>query len=368
MLGLYAYARYAERPGRARFAAVTLAFACALASKATTVTFPLVLLLLDVWPLGRAARERASQLVAEKIPLFALSLLLGAFTILTQHQAGAVSSTAALPLGVRIAQALISSVAYLEKTVWPRDLAFFYPYPDVIPLWKVVGAALLLVTLTALAWRVRRTQPVWIVGWLWYLLTLAPVSGVVQVGLQAMADRYTYLPLIGLFLAGVFGVDAWLAARPAASRLRVPLAAAIVAACVVLTRIQVGTWQNDVVLYEHALAVTRDNYLAHNNLALELAQGQQRYAEAQVHLVEALRIHPGYPDARNNLAGVLIHQGRLVEALDELRTAVVNSPGYAPGHRNLAALLQQMGRPDEAAAHLREAERLESGGAPAPAH
>ena len=361
MLGLCAYARYAERPGRARFAAVALAFACGLASKATVVTFPLVLLLLDVWPLGRASRERASQLVAEKVPLLVMSLLVGALAIVTQHQAGAVSSSAELPLGVRVAQALLASVAYIGKALWPQGLAIFYPYPSVIALWKVAGAALLLLATTALALRVRRTQPVWIVGWLWYLATLAPVSGVVQVGLQAMADRYTYLPLVGLFLAAVFGAYDLLGASAFARRARAPLAVAAVVACTVLTRMQLAVWRDDVTLYQHALAVTHDNFLAHNNLAMELVS-LQRYGEAREHLREALRIQPGYPDARNNLAGVLLQEGRTQEAIEELRTAVANSPGYAPGHRNLAAVLKQTGHGDEAAAQLREAERLEAAG------
>jgi tetratricopeptide (TPR) repeat protein len=360
MLGLYAYARYAERRSRARFAAVALAFACALASKATVVTFPFVLLLLDVWPLARVGRERVTALVAEKLPLFALSLVVGALAILAQQHAGAVSSTAALPLSVRFAQALISSVAYVVKAVWPQHLAFFYPYPDTIPLWRAGGAALVLLVTTALALRFARTRPYFAVGWLWYLVTLAPVSGVVQVGLQAMADRYTYIPLVGLSLAAVFGAREWLSARPRTARLQAPLAAAVVLACIALTRIQVGTWRNDVTLFEHALAVTRDNYLAHNNLALQLVQ-MGRIAEAEGHLRDALRIKPGYPDARSNLAGVLAQQGRVREALDELRTAVANAPRYAPAHRNLAALLEQAGRADEAAAHQREAERLEAG-------
>ncbi|HEX5067206.1 MAG TPA: tetratricopeptide repeat protein [Myxococcota bacterium] len=365
MLGLYAYALYAERPSRMRFAAVALAFACGLASKAMVVTFPLVLLLLDVWPLARLRSESARRLALEKLPLLAGSALFALVTFLAQQRAGAVATTGVLPLDARVAQALISSVAYLGKSVWPRSLACFYPYPDAISLVKAAGAASLLLALTALALRYVRTRPYLAVGWFWYLVTLLPVVGLVQVGMQAMADRYTYLPLVGIFIAAVFGAYDLLAARTLGRRLLAPLAAAVVAACVLLTRIQVGYWQNDIVLNEHALAVTQGNFVAHNNLALAFVS-QQRYAEAQAHLEEALRIRPGYPDARNNLAGVLIQQGRLHEAADELRTAVVNSPTYAPAHRNLAALLQQMGRPDEAAAHLREAERLEAGAAPPP--
>ena len=363
MLGLYAYARYAERPTGARFAAVALAFACGLASKAMVVSFPLVLLLLDAWPLGRFGREGGANLVREKLPLFAGSLLFGLLTFLAQSRAGAVSSAGALPLAVRVSQALLSSVAYMEKAIWPQGLAIFYPYPSVIALWKVVCAAALLLALSALALRARKTHPYLAVGWLWYLVTLAPVIGLVQVGLQAMADRYTYLPLVGLFLAAVFGAHDLLGASALGRRARAPLALGVVAACAVLTRIQVGVWRDDIALYQHALAVTRDNFLAHNNLAMELV-GERRYSEAREHLREALRIQPLYPDARNNLAGVLLQEGRTQEAIDELRAAVASTPGYAPAHRNLAAVLQQTGHGDEAASHLREAERLEAEGPP----
>jgi tetratricopeptide (TPR) repeat protein len=271
------------------------------------------------------------------------------------------SSVGALPLGVRVAQAILASVAYIGKTLWPQGLAVFYPYPSQILLWNVALAALLLLVLSAGAVRAAARYPYLLVGWCWYLVTLLPVIGLVQVGLQAMADRYTYLPLVGLFIAAVWGVSDLLAQRAFGRRALVPLALATSAACLVLTRIQVGYWRDDVPLYEHALAVTSDNYLAHNNLALELVN-ENRLVEAREHFVEALRIQPGYPDARNNLAGVLIRQGRIEEAIAQLRTAVENSPGYAPGHRNLAALLQQAGRKEEAATHYREALRLEAGG------
>jgi len=361
MLGLYAYARYAERPSGARFAAVALAFACGLASKAMVVSFPIVLLLLDAWPLARFRRDGAASLVREKLPLFAGSLLFAALTFLSQLRAGAVSSAGALPLGVRVAQALLASVAYIGKALWPQGLAIFYPYPSVIALWKVACAAALLLALSVLALRLRRAHPYLAVGWLWYLVTLLPVIGLVQVGLQAMADRYTYLPLVGLFLAAVFGAHDLLDGSALARRARAPLALAAVVACAVLTRMQLAVWRDDVTLYQHALAVTRDNFLAHNNLAMELVS-QQRFVEAREHLREALRIQPGYPDARNNLAGVLLQEGRTQEAIEELRTAVANSPDYAPGHRNLAAVLQQTGHGEEAAAQLREAERLEAAG------
>jgi predicted negative regulator of RcsB-dependent stress response len=360
MLGLYAYARYAERPSWRRYLPLALAFACALASKAMVVTFPLVLLLLDVWPLARVRRVGVTRLVVEKLPLLAGAALLAALTFFAQVQAGAVSTVGEVPLEVRVAQALISSVAYIGKMLWPQGLAFFYPYPSVIPLGKVVFAALTLVILSAGAARAAGRCPYVAVGWCWYLVTLLPVIGLVQVGMQAMADRYTYLPLVGLFIAVCWGVPDLLAGRAWARRALVPLALATAAACVVQTRIQVGYWRNDIALNERALAVTTDNYVAHNNLALELAD-QYRFDEAREHFVEALRIQPGYSDARNNLAGVLLRQGRTQEAIAQLQTAVENAPTYAPAHRNLAAILLQAGRTEEAAAHQREALRLEAG-------
>jgi hypothetical protein len=361
MLAIYAYAHYTERPSWQRYAPLVLAFACGLASKAMVVTLPIVLLLLDVWPLARHRQSSIARLLVEKLPLLALAGLVAALTVFAQHQAGAMSSAVALPLGVRVAQAILASVAYIGKTLWPQGLTVFYPYPSQILLWNVALAALLLLVLSAGAVRAAARYPYLLVGWCWYLVTLLPVIGLVQVGLQAMADRYTYLPLVGLFIAAVWGVSDLLAQRAFGRRALVPLALATSAACLVLTRIQVGYWRDDVPLYEHALAVTSDNYLAHNNLALELVN-ENRLVEAREHFVEALRIQPGYPDARNNLAGVLIRQGRIEEAIAQLRTAVENSPGYAPGHRNLAALLQQAGRKEEAATHYREALRLEAGG------
>ena len=274
------------------------------------------------------------------------------------------TGAATLPLGVRLAHApLACGLVPLQDACGRSHLAVFYPYPRGLP--RVADGrrprCSLLLTLALRRSRALRRRPYLPVGWLWYLVTLVPVIGLVQVGPQAMADRYTYVPLVGLFIAGVWGVHDLLARSALGRRALAPLALAAVAACAVLTRIQVGYWRDDVTLYEHAIAVTRDNFLAHNNLARELAQ-QLRFDEAKEHLVEALRIQPGYPDARTNLAGVLMRQGRMQEAIAELRTAVENTPGYAPAHRNLAALLEHAGRREEAAAHLREAERLEAGG------
>ncbi|HVN38204.1 MAG TPA: tetratricopeptide repeat protein [Myxococcota bacterium] len=362
-LALYAYARHAERPSRARFAAVALAFACGLVSKEMVVSLPIVLLLLDLWPLARVRRESLLPLVLEKLPLFALTALFIALAWFAQHSSGAVVTTIALPLPFRAANALVALVAYLGKALWPQGLAFFYPYPSELSLWKVGASALLLLSASAGALRAAATRSYLTVGWFWYLVTVAPVIGLVQIGMQAMADRYTYLPLCGIFIAAVWGAHDLFAARPSIRLAQAPLVAALGMACIVLTRIQVGYWRDDFTLYERAIAVTRDNFLAHNNLAAALMR-QDRLAEARGHLEEALRIQPHFPDARNNLAGVLLRQGHTDEAIAELRTVVEDTPGYAPAHRNLAAILAQMGRSEEAAAHEQEARRLESGGGP----
>jgi tetratricopeptide (TPR) repeat protein len=362
MLGVLAYARYVEAPSRGRYALVWLALVAGLASKAIVVTLPVVLLLLDVWPLARWRREGPRRLLLEKLPLFAVAALAALLTLHAQRAAGAMSSAGTLPLGVRVAQAILSSVTYLRQTLWPEGLAVFYPYPSEIELGSVALAALLLAGISVGALRALPRAPWLAVGWGWYLVTLLPVIGLVQVGLQAHADRYTYLPLVGIFVAGVWGVSEPLARSPALRRALVPLALAASAACLVLTRLQTATWRDSTTLFERAVAVTEDNYVAHNHLGLAL-MGQGRLAEARAHFEEAVRIQPRYPDARNNLAGVLLNQGHLEPAIAELRQLVEYAPHDAAAHRSLAALLRKAGRTDEAAAAVREAERIESGGA-----
>jgi tetratricopeptide (TPR) repeat protein len=371
MLTLRAYAGYARRPGARRYALVAVSLALGLMAKPTLVTLPFLLLLLDVWPLGRlplgragegasapeparAGRTVAARLVLEKLPLLALSAVSSALTLVVQRSWGAV--TEALPFELRAANAAVSYVAYLGKTLWPARLAAFYPpHAESISGAALVGSALFLVAATAAAIRAGRRRPYVLVGWLWYVGTLVPVIGLVQVGDQAMADRYTYLPLIGLFVAAAWGIHDL---APAALRRTALPAAALLAvlACMVGARAQVGTWRSDSALWEHARAVTTGNYLAEIMLGNLLA-AQGRLPEAIEHYGEALRVRPGSAEAHNGLGAALAEQGRWEDAVPHYLEALRLRPGFAEAHSNLGNAYSQLDRFPEAEREFAEALR-----------
>jgi Flp pilus assembly protein TadD len=370
-----AYVWYARAPGRWRYTAVVAGLALGLMSKPMLVTLPFVLLLLDVWPLGRvsfageqigdkggavrtARVQTALALAREKIPLFVLAACSSVVTVLAQSRGGAVRPLELLPIGVRVATALTSYVMYLVKAVWPSRLAVFYPLDRSIHFWQVGGALAVLVAITWLAIGARRRQPYLLVGWLWYLGTLVPVIGFVQVGMQSMADRYTYVPLIGVFVMGVWGIsDA--VARWAGRRVALPAAAAvIVIACTVATRAQVTLWQDARTLWTHALAVTGDNELAHVAVGTLLG-AEGRYAEAVPHFREAIRIAPDSATAHRDLGLALISMGRLDEAVEHLSMAVRYQPSFVQAQHELGAALAGLGRYGEAIPHYLEALRLD---------
>ncbi len=302
----------------ARMLAVSILLALGLMSKPTLVSAPVLLLLLDAWPLGRLRGSavphdtegisvRAALL--EKLPLFALAAAVSALTLLAQHGAGMVATLDQLPLPSRLENAAVACVAYLGKTVWPRSLAVFYPHPEQgLSAWRVAGSLALLLALTALALRSARRHPALTVGWLWYLVALAPVIGVVQVGSQAMADRYMYLPLIGLAIAVAWGVPELLGALVGDARRRRALLALAAGASVALLAgtaiLQVRHWRDSVALFEHALSVTRGNSIAHAHLGAALLE-RGEVESAIVHWREAARLRPGSLDVANNLAWLL---------------------------------------------------------------
>jgi len=305
---------------------VLLLFALGLMAKPMLVTLPLVLLLLDVWPLDRVSlgtdlpgrspfavlRQQRTvwfHLVREKLPLLALALASSIVTLVVQQQWGAVRPLDALPLSLRMANALVSYVAYIGKMLWPTRLAAFYPYPASVPGWWVVGSLAVVIGVSVVAMRAARRHPYLPMGWLWYLGTLVPVIGLIQVGSQSLADRYTYVPLIGLFLMVAWGIPDLLA-RCRYRSITVPTAAGLVLlACAMTARTQVKYWENSGALWTHALEITTENDRAHNNLGLVLA-GQGRVSEAIAHYNEAVRIKPRFVEAHNNLANVLANQGR----------------------------------------------------------
>ncbi|MFA6147283.1 MAG: tetratricopeptide repeat protein [bacterium] len=367
MLTLLAYARYCERPARSRYAAILLFFALGLMSKPMLVTVPFVLLLLDYWPLGRFSPFRSPagdtgflppmQLLREKVPLFVLSGVSCLVTYLAQEKGGAVSTLAVLPGWARGANALLAYAGYLWKTVWPSGLAVYYPHPGTaISVWKVAAAGTFLCWVTAVAVRQARNRPYILVGWLWYLGTLVPVAGFVQVGLQTMADRYTYVPLIGIFIAAAWGMGdlarGWKVPRLAAGIIVFWLAGLAVCAWY-----QAGFWRDSSSLFTRDLEVTRENWFIRNSLGWSLLR-EGKDAESIHQFREAIRIRPEYAEAHYNLGKALSRFETIDEAIASFESALRFRPEYAEAHNDLGAALEIKGPAEMAIAHYREALRL----------
>jgi protein O-mannosyl-transferase len=369
------YVWYARAPGRWRYATVVAGLTLGLVSKPMVVTLPVVLLLLDAWPLGRISPDGARTdrafgevrtglaptavaLIREKLPLFALAAASGVVTLLVQSRGGAVGPLDVLPLGVRVANALTSYVHYMLKTIWPVGLAVFYPHAQSVPLWQSVGALAVLAAITWLAARAARRQPALLVGWCWYLVTLVPVIGLIQVGTQSMADRYTYIPLIGIFVMVVWAVADGLPHLPGRRVVLAVAAGAVIVASAAATRAQVEHWRDGWALWTHALAVTTNNERAQAAVGAMLGN-QGRTEEAIPHLREALRIAPAFGAAHNDLGLALNNLGRFDEAVEHLSTAVRLQPTSANAQHNLGVALAGQRRYDEAIPRYLEALRLE---------
>ncbi len=358
-LTILGWVRYAERPGAGRYLPVALAMALGLMAKPMLVTLPFVLLLLDYWPLGRlrgaggGARPDPARLrraLLEKLPLFTLALAAAVTTFAVQRATGAMADGEALPFGWRVANALDAQVFYLGRSLWPSGLAAFYPHPgSELPLWRPLTGAALLLGLTALALREAARRPYLIVGWLWYAGMLLPVSGLVQVGLQARADRYTYLPLIGLSIAAAWGVADLLGRGRRSRALLAAVGVLAVAALAGAARLQVAHWRDTRALFSRAVAVTRDNYLAHQALATLLLH-DGRADEAALHFREALRIKPRWPGAHFGLAEALAQQGDREAALARYEEGLRLAPRHARGRIGYGETLAGAGR-HEAAIH-----------------
>ena len=331
-------------------------FACSLMAKPMLVTLPFVMLLLDFWPLRRP--RTLFSLGLEKWPFLLLVIGSCAITILAQRQE-AMASFAKCPPGLRLENAVVAYAGYLQQTIWPMKLAVFYPLPDVIAWPVLMAAGAVLVFISVLVWFTARYRPYLLVGWLWYLGTMVPVIGLVQVGDQAMADRYTYFPLIGIFL----GVTLLL--KEAAARLQISRAVAVfvavtvLGACLTLTVRQLGYWRDSETLFTHALAVTKNNALAHLNLG-EAYQEEQRSAEALAQYQQVLQLDPGRQEADNNIARLLNDEGRPEAALEYSRTAVRLNPRSPSLHASLGIILFELKRFDEAQGEFSEALRLDA--------
>ncbi|MCY2988615.1 MAG: tetratricopeptide repeat protein [Planctomycetota bacterium] len=366
ILTLAAYVRYTAVPGWRSYGLVVVCFVLGLMAKPMLVTLPFVLLLLDYWPLRRlrpdagggqaASPTTLPRLILEKIPLLILSLASCLVTFAVQQRGGAVRAFEIIPPGMRLANALVAYAAYLGKMLWPSRLAVCYPYASITTWqWLAAGALLAVISLVAIGGAKRR--PYLAVGWLWYLGTLVPVIGLVQVGDQAMADRYTYVPLIGVFLMIVWtATDLTADGGWGRSLIRIALVPVLVG-CLLLSLLQVSYWRNSLRLFEHAVQVTKDNAIAHCNLGFALHERRQ-LDQAIVHYREALRIEPGWAMVRNNLGAALATQGNAAEAVEQFRAALAAEPGDASTHGNLGRALSGCGQFDQALTHYREALRL----------
>lgn len=361
LISLIFYCRYARAPftvgWRQFFPDYTLAFfffTCGCLSKPMLVTWPFVLGLLDYWPLGRLAK--GWRLIWEKIPFLAVALAMCFVTLLVQKQGGALDTGEHFSLGRRIANAIVSYCRYLEKLFWPTDLSVYYAIPPSWPLWVISGCALILVSLTALFVMGWRRQPYLLMGWMWFLGTLVPVIQLVQTGSHAMADRYTYIPYIGCFIALSWGCFA--ASRRWRPEVLPGLCLILIVACVGKTRHQLGVWVDSETLFRHALSVTENNWLCQNNLASALDH-QGRTEEAIAHFVESIRLDPNKALTRNNFGAALVKTGRIDQAMSEYEEAIRLQPNYAAAYNNLGSALAQLGRLNEAVDKYQKALQLE---------
>jgi tetratricopeptide (TPR) repeat protein len=359
MLTLAVYGWYARRPwSLARYLVVMLMFSLALMSKPMVVTIPFVLLLLDYWPLKRLAASGGHLIlrrcVLDKIPLLLLSAMTCLVTVLAQHEA-----VSPLPLPLRLSNAAVSSIVYVQQMFFPSGLVALYPFPEHgLPYTEIFLACSLLTAISATAFLVRRQCPWLMCGWFWYLGMLVPVIGVLQVGAQAHADRYTYLPQIGLAIALV-----WSAAEIVARSRRYQMvlsgaAAAVIILLTVCAHQQTAYWQNSRTLWTRALAFTSDNIVAHNNLGNALLD-DGKVDEAIGHFKEARRIKPQDPKAAFNLGNALIQRGELTEGISNLSNALELNPDYTEAHINLGGALLKTGKVDDAAGHFQKALQLE---------
>jgi tetratricopeptide (TPR) repeat protein len=366
LLTLASYVGYVKRPSVYRYILSLVLFALGLMAKPMLVTLPFLLLLLDYWPLnriGRFNRKNIYNLVWEKIPFFVLSVISSVITFLIQRSSGAVISIDIISLNNRIANAFLSYAEYMAKMFWPRNLAAFYPFnvAGSISFWQVVMCALLLIGISVFVVRLGRNQRYLPVGWFWYLGTLIPVIGIVQVGSQAYADRYTYIPYIGLFLMLAWGLpqllSKWISVSP---QRKIALGLSMV---IVLTTLgicahrQASYWKNNFTLFSHAIEVTPNNWLAHNSRGVAY-NSLGRYKEAIEDLSQAIRIKPDYAEAYTDLGIVYSNLGRYNDAIDAHKQAIRIRPYYAEAHNNLGNAYDGLGRDTDAIEAYKQAIRI----------
>jgi tetratricopeptide (TPR) repeat protein len=358
MLTIGAYTRYARHASPARYGLVAFLFALGLMSKPMLVTLPFVLLLLDYWPLNRIdatqpVRLPPMRLILEKLPLLGLSVATSLVTILIQTKA--ISSFVRLSLPDRLGNALISYVVYLKQIFWPSDLAVFYPMPTGgVSFGEVILAAVILLFISISVFTMRKTRPYLLTGWLWYIVMLLPVIGIIQVGAQSRADRYTYLPQIGLYVALAWGATDVCAKWHQRRAIFASGGLIVLGALILSARAQVSYWRNSESLWNRTLACAYESSFAHNNLGNALLQ-EGKPDQAILHFQKALQMEPGNAKAHNNLANILVQKGDADGAIAEYQKALQIKPDNAEIHNNLADVFFQKGNADEAISHYQQA-------------
>jgi len=391
MLTMWMYVRYGQcsvdrgKPVSSLYFGVLGLFTLGLMAKPMLVTLPFVLLLMDFWPLGRmkpmvsdtnpeetsapqsngfrtGIRSSIGKLVLEKIPMLVLSVVFSVIAYWAQSRGGALGTLSDYTVGVRLANIPVSYMTYIVKMLWPRNLAVFYPHPgDRLPTWEVLFSVILLVGFTIIVAKLMRRCPYMMVGWLWFLGTLIPVIGIVQVGGHAVADRYTYVPLIGLFMAIAWGIpDLFSRSHCGREVQNTGLAVAGILSIIALgicTYVQVGYWDTSIKLFRRAIAVTHRNHVAHNNLGV-VYKWSNKPDLAILHFKRALEIWPGYPDAQLNLGTTLLAKGQIDEAMNVYRRAIKSSPREPMLYYNYAVALTQLGRINEAIEQYEKAIKL----------
>lgn len=357
MLSLWAYVRYTERPGVTRYLALVAAFALGLMAKPMVVTLPVVLLLLDYWPLGRMCKSAARRVFAEKVPLLVMSVASGVITYNAQRRGGAVTAWDAIPFGARVENALVSYTNYMLDVVWPHGLTVLYPHPaGAVTVWQAAAAGAILLSISALGISQRKRWPYLTTGWFWFLVTLLPVIGLIQVGIQARADRYMYIPSIGLGI-----MIAWAAKdaseHPHLRRSIVAAAAVVIIILTLCTRRQITYWRDGVTLFTRAVERHPDCFWTHTHLATALAH-TGRMKEAEEHYREAVRLQPDHPATHFDLGTHLLKENRLDDAIAAFHEALRLRPEYAPALTNLALALATKGDLDAAAQKFEKVTRI----------
>ena len=343
---MWAYIWYIKKPGVKRYLVVAISYMFGLMSKPMLVTLPFVLFLMDYWPLCRIKldethlkiRQTTYKLATEKIPLILMAIASSVITLVVQSNVGAIN-TLKTPITQRIANAFVSYIVYLKKMIWPNDLAVLYPHPqNTLPVWQVIISALLLMLITIIILRKAKRVPFAAVGWFWYLITLVPVIGILQTGIHAYADRFTYIPLIGISIIIAWGVPELIKRFTLNFKYLAVVGLILIISLAFVTRTQVSYWKDSITLFEHALAVTQNNYMMHYNLATTLEDNGD-FDKAIYHYNNTIEINPSHLDARNNMGSILASQGKKEEAMNQFNKIISIDPKFYKAYYNIGLVM-----------------------------